>query len=953
MPLNTESHWPKPSRLAWLSIPAMVLLIALVGGNLAVNAQETSDISRADGSETVSEKNSIEEKTNSTDGEEVDSFAEAAGGGESLNPENGEDLPEGIVEDALRLADENPSRDEFGTGSETDGTIPGNAMKAPIGEDQEVGKPPAAPEADGPMERVTAYEATDAGYKLTCRPGDFYAVTNTGRVYQVKAPAKGGRFTSVTADKPTIDFSTLRSRNGGYYYGGEDSQVNGLAVGGGGSIVYALDRATWSRSDGTYHYYEATSIYKWENGVKTVVASLVPNRIRKTDFVSNMMVAGGMQPTGSKHYYFGGYTIETESTKEWVPGHWGRYIEPYWEKEPVYGYDNYGRWAIVGYRQVQRGGYTPWIDGNWETKTTYRANFNLWRYDGRGVQYLGYVPVDSSDTRPAVRPNGDLAFDDQGNMYILYHGGGKNVRIIPVLKDSLTEAGDGLYGTDQTSNENHEIPAQSVTTINVDTAGRQLNGLAFNYDGNILVEGSNLNVPATMSEVDPSTGEVIARTTLPTSNYGGWNFGTDLASCNSFPTIELEKDIKSRKNEEDQFKLEILRENADGSLTLDADAETVGQELGLQPEKAGPSPAVIGKRYRVRESGSISQGVEGRPADLSNYKTSLRCENTATGRELSLTKVTEHEWSFVVPEPTGETMPKIDCVYTNEANVGAVKWYKTGETKNGSNRILPGTVWELAAADGTSRSYRIEDCVDNAPDDGTDECSPRVGEITDIDPAEGGFYIANLPYGEYDLKEIENPEGYELPSEPLKRFTVSPSNETAELDLGTFNNVLEEVLGEITWEKVGNPFASSTDTVINLAGSSWGLTPVEADGMEPRSDAETKVVEDCVADTPEECEGEIDTDPSAGKFRVTELPEGWYQLVELEAPLGFRKEDTPHYLEINSSQLIATAGSIENKPIDTAVLPKTGGRGFLPILLGGLGIVLYGLWLSRRERKSA
>ena len=573
---------------------------------------------------------------------------------------------------------------------------------------------------------------------------------------------------------------------------------------------------------------------------------------------------------------------------------------------------------------MQRGGYTPWIDGYWETKTTYRTKFNVWRYDGRGVQYLGYVSVDSSDTRPAVNPNGDIAFDDQGNMYILYHDGGENVRIVPVLKDSLTEAGDGLYGVDQTSNEYYEISAQSVTTINVDTAGRQLNGLAFNYDGNILVQGSNQNVPATMSEVDPSTGEVIARTTLPTSNYGGWNFGTDLASCNSFPTIELKKDIKSRKNEEDQFKLEILRENADGSLTLDADAETVGQELGLQPEEAGPSPAVIGKRYRVRESGSISHGVEGRPADLSNYKTSLRCENTATGRELSLTKVTEHEWSFVVPGPTDEKMPTIDCVYTNEVNVGAVKWHKTGETKNGSNRILPGTVWELAAADGTSRSYRIEDCIDNAPDDGTDECAPRDGEITDIDPAEGGFYIANLPYGEYDLKEIENPEGYELPSEPLKRFTVSPSNEAAELDLGTFNNVLEEVLGEITWEKVGNPFASSTDTAINLAGSSWGLTPVEADGMEPRSDAETKVVEDCVADTPEECEGKIDADPAAGKFRVTELPEGWYQLVELEAPLGFRKEDTPHYLEINSSQLIATAGSIENKPIDTAVLPKPG-----------------------------
>lgn len=949
MPLNTESRWFKPHRLSWLSIPVMVLLIALVGGNLTVNAQEASDISLSEGNETVSETDAEGEKEKGTDSDAEESVAEAD---VSLNPENGESLPEEIVGDALRLADENPPRDEFGTGSETDGTIPGNAMKAPIGEDQEAGKPPAVSEADGPMERVTAYEATATGDKLTCRPGDFYAVTNTGRVYQVKAPAKGGRFTSATADKPTIDFSTLRSRNGGYY-GGPNSQVNGLAVGGGGSIVYALDKSTWSRSNGTYNYYEATSIYKWENGVKTVEGTLVPNDIRDTGYNSSMFIAGGMQPTGSKHYYFGGYTIEAENTKEWVPGHWGRYIEPYWENEPVYGYDNYGRWAIVGYRKVQRGGYTPWIDGYWETKTTYRTKFNVWRYDGSGVQYLGYVSVDSSDTRPAVNPNGDIAFDDQGNMYILYHDGGENVRIVPVLKDSLTEAGDGLYGVDQTSNEYYEIPAQSVTTITVDAAGRQLNGLAFNYDGNILVQGSNLNVPATMSEVDPSTGQVIARTTLPTSNYGGWNFGTDLASCNSFPTIELKKDIKSRKNEEDQFKLEILRENADGSLTLDADAETVGQELGLQPEEAGPSPAVIGKRYRVRESGSISQGVEGRPADLSNYKTSLRCENTATGRELSLTKVTEHEWSFVAPGPTDEKMPKIDCVYTNEANVGAVKWHKTGETKNGSNRFLPGTVWELTAADGTSRSYRIEDCIDNAPDDGTDECAPRDGEITDIDPAEGGFYIANLPYGEYDLKEIETPEGYELPSEPLKRFTVSSSNEAAELDLGTFNNVLEEVLGEITWEKVGNPFAPSADTVINLAGSSWGLTPVEADGMEPRSDAETKVVEDCVADTPEECEGEIDADPAAGKFRVTELPEGWYQLVELEAPLGFRKEDTPHYLEINSSQLIATAGSIENKPIDTAVLPKTGGRGFLPTVLGGLGIVLYGLWLSRRERKSA
>ena len=182
MPLNTESRWFKPHRLSWLSIPVMVLLIALVGGNLTVNAQEASDISLSEGNETVSETDAEGEKEKGTDSDAEESVAEAD---VSLNPENGESLPEEIVGDALRLADENPPRDEFGTGSETDGTIPGNAMKAPIGEDQEAGKPPAVSEADGPMERVTAYEATATGDKLTCRPGDFYAVTNTGRVYQV------------------------------------------------------------------------------------------------------------------------------------------------------------------------------------------------------------------------------------------------------------------------------------------------------------------------------------------------------------------------------------------------------------------------------------------------------------------------------------------------------------------------------------------------------------------------------------------------------------------------------------------------------------------------------------------------------------------------------------------------------------------------------------------------
>ncbi|WIM66899.1 SpaA isopeptide-forming pilin-related protein [Corynebacterium breve] len=750
----------------------------------------------------------------------------------------------------------------------------------------------------GTMGMVSPMALTTGG-NFECTPGKFYAINAQGDVYPVTY-ASGGFTTSQTSDTRFIP-----------YY--SNTQMNGLAIGAGGTTAFAYERTGSS-----------IRVYEWTTGQESISASTatsftVPATIRGESFGSGKFIAGGTNPVDSSGYYMGGYSTASTTTEKVIKeGYWkDGGTSQQWQSDwryvwlgyydyygyPVYDWRDYGRYVTVENPDV-------WVPPVVETTTVTQVRFNLYKYDSLSnqTQYVGYVPVYET-TGSVAGANGDLAFDQEGNMYILFHDSASTVRLVPVLSETLAEAEVGLGSNDRTANEYYEIKPQESTTLNVTGAtGTQFNGLAFNYDGNIIVENSAYGDPPTMRLIDPNTGQVIARTDLPKtfqawdSYYGyyytenTWTYGTDLASCTGFPTVELKKDVESRVNEADQFKLEILRASDMTTPKVVGSATTEGTDLGVQDEQAGPVPAVSGKTYRIREVGASEPGSDQPPADLVDYQTTLRCVNTSTNSDVPVTRVagTMNEWQFTVPTATRFDIPIVSCTYVNASAVTDVEWTKLGETRGGDPTPLRGTTWTLVRKDvAGDKSYTINDCF---VEGSTDPKACLAGDVMDVNPAAGEFKLQGLPYGSYELTEATSPEGYKLLKEPVK-FELNA--QTAASKLLRLPDLLNELdLGELTWTKIDSNGKE-------LSGSEWILTGPNDSGKEI-----------AVTDNTGQSDYEgVDTDPRPGKFKVIDLDLGKYTLEEVKAPDGYIKRTAPvATLEITSTTPSADFGEIENVP---------------------------------------
>jgi hypothetical protein len=156
----------------------------------------------------------------------------------------------------------------------------------------------------------------------------------------------------------------------------------------------------------------------------------------------------------------------------------------------------------------------------------------------------------------------------------------------------------------------------------------------------------------------------------------------------------------------------------------------------------------------------------------------------------------------------------------------------------------------------------------------------------------------------------------------------------------TFTNRQDKALGAVTWSKV----AKGTSTV--LGGSEWRLT-----GSSPASALD---VEDCVADTVDECGDGPDTDPEAGRFRVVGLEWDDYTLTETKAPPGYKllPADAIDPFTIDAAHLDIAIGGIENEQQAVPGIPLTGGLGQDGFFLagGGLFAALLTLFLIRRRK---
>lgn len=100
---------------------------------------------------------------------------------------------------------------------------------------------------------------------------------------------------------------------------------------------------------------------------------------------------------------------------------------------------------------------------------------------------------------------------------------------------------------------------------------------------------------------------------------------------------------------------------------------------------------------------------------------------------------------------------------------------------------------------------------------------------------------------------------------------------------------------DLSWRKV-----DGLDTDRLLAGSEWTLTPVVADGEEMPPGEWPLTIADC--ESAGACTGR-DTDAASGKFTLSGIPWGEYELRETKAPAGFVALDAPVRVNISEGKL--------------------------------------------------
>ncbi|WP_281775044.1 SpaA isopeptide-forming pilin-related protein, partial [Bifidobacterium ruminantium] len=260
----------------------------------------------------------------------------------------------------------------------------------------------------------------------------------------------------------------------------------------------------------------------------------------------------------------------------------------------------------------------------------------------------------------------------------------------------------------------------------------------------------------------------------------------------------------------------------------------------------------------------------------------------------------------------------------------------------------------------------------------------------DEDPKGGQFKVSDLTNGTYTLKEIIAPNGYEVSSTV---YTITITNGIAVWNPGITDSKIANTrkTGAVTWTKV----SSDSNNADPLPGSQWTLKQTKTFSWENgvakytdvTSDTALATVTDCVdgqssvADCSAQTGGYVDLDGAAGKFKISGLAWGEYELIESKAPDGYDLDVTSHKFRIGpleggniasdwyasknfnttgtsaydaETSFTVNGGKIKNQP--GVVLPGTGGAGdywiYAAALVAALiGVVAAGMALKVRRRQ--
>ena len=292
----------------------------------------------------------------------------------------------------------------------------------------------------------------------------------------------------------------------------------------------------------------------------------------------------------------------------------------------------------------------------------------------------------------------------------------------------------------------------------------------------------------------------------------------------------------------------------------------------------------------------------------------------------------------------------------------------------------------------TSRSgeHRAVSAVLRAQGSVLNAVNETVSTKVDEDTAAGKFKVSDLANGTYQLQETKAPNGYDL-SNTVYTIIITGGKVTWNSDVTDSKIANTRKTGSVTWTKVSSDINNSDP----LSGSEWTLKQTKtfswADGAAKytvvTSEATLGTVTDCVdgQNGVAKCSAQtgeyVDLDGASGKFKISGLDWGEYQLIESKAPDGYDLDTTPHTFRIGpleggniagnwyantdfntegtsayneQTTFTVNGGNIKNKP--GVILPGTGGAGdywiYAAALVAALiGVVAAGMALKVRRRQ--
>lgn len=261
------------------------------------------------------------------------------------------------------------------------------------------------------------------------------------------------------------------------------------------------------------------------------------------------------------------------------------------------------------------------------------------------IGQIGYVQLQGSGDSTGY--TGDIAFDDQGRLLVLFsNSSGNNSRLYRTDAAVPFTTGTGALTRTQLTGD--------ITTPN----GTAWNGLAYDTNGALWIArrtstASNSN--STVAQVNTENGSLSN-----SSTFSGRT--SDLGGCGQrVSRLQLQKNIVSRFNQSDQFKLDI---RAQGSATDLAAATTSGSSTGTQSPAAGPMTVTAGAQYVISETGASG-------ANLSNYTFGYTCTwsggGTLDGAAMSYSAGTGRAQALLNAIPAGKEGQTLNCVITNTA----------------------------------------------------------------------------------------------------------------------------------------------------------------------------------------------------------------------------------------------------------------------------------------------